>query len=65
MPTYSYEVNFTVSDAGDIEAEDEQEARELIEDMIYAVSNQGGYKMFWDSIDIFYFEEEEEDDEDA
>ena len=63
MPTYSYEVNFIASDAGDIEAEDEQEARELIEDMIYAVSNEGGYKMSWDAIDIFYFEEEEEDDE--
>jgi len=61
MPTYSYEVNFIASDAGDIEAEDEQEARELIEDMIYAVSTDGGYKMFWDSVDIVSLEEEEED----
>jgi len=61
MPTYSYEVNFTVSDAGEIVAEDEHEARELIEDMIYAVSTDGGYKMFWDSVDIVSLEEEEED----
>ena len=63
MPTYTYEVFFTASDAGEIFAEDEQEARELIEDMVYAVSNDGGYKMFWDGIDIVSLEEEEEDDE--
>jgi hypothetical protein len=61
MPTYSYEVFFTASDAGEVTAEDEQEARELIEDMVYAVSNDGGYKMFWDGIDIVSLEEEEED----
>ena len=61
MPTYSYEVNFTMSDAGEVTAEDEQEARELIEDMFYAVSTFEGYKMFWDGVDIVSLEEEEED----
>jgi hypothetical protein len=65
MPTYTYEVYFTASDAGEVEAEDEQEAREMIEDMIYAVSTEGGYKMSWDGVEIVSFELEEEEDEDA
>jgi hypothetical protein len=50
-----------MSDAGEVTAEDEQEARELIEDMFYAVSTFEGYKMFWDGVDIVSLEEEEED----
>jgi hypothetical protein len=61
MPTYTYEVNFTASDYGDVEADSREEAIEMIEDMIYAVSNVGGYKMEWDSVDIVSLEEEEED----
>ena len=63
MPMYTYEVSFTASDAGEVEAEDDQEAREMIEDMIYAVSTEGGFKMSWDSIDIYHFEEEEDDED--
>jgi hypothetical protein len=61
---YTYEVYFTASDAGEVEAEDEQEAREMIEDMIYAVSTEGGYKMEWDGVEIVSFElEGDEEDE--
>lgn len=64
MPMYTYEVYFTASDAGEVEAEDEQEAREMIEDMIYAVSTEGGYKMEWDGVEIVSFElEGDEEDE--
>ena len=63
MATYSYEVIYSFNDMDDVEAETEQEARELIQEAWYACSQLSGYSMPWDEIEIVSLELEDEDDE--
>jgi hypothetical protein len=62
MATYSFECEYTISVADEIEAESFEEARELIAESYYACNAQGGFSESWDYINIQSLELEEEDE---
>jgi hypothetical protein len=63
MKTFSFECEYTLSEADWIEAESIEEARELIAEAYYACNSDRGYSVAWDSVTILSLELENEDDE--
>jgi hypothetical protein len=63
MKTFSFECEYTLSEADWIEAESIEEARELIAEAFYACNADRGYSVGWDVVNILSLELENEDDE--
>ena len=61
MATYSFECEYTISVADEIEADSREEARELIAHAYYACSADRGFSEGWDVVNIQSLELEEED----